>query len=64
MFDFCSQLLRHMTYPRCQGFRSLQQRFPQHLYCSEAVFRNAIAALKVRGMLGRVSTLLIPQIIC
>ncbi len=41
----------------------MQQRFPQHLYCSEADFRNAIAALKVRGMLGRVGTRLIPQII-
>ena len=33
--------------PSQQGFRSLQQRFPRHMHCSEAVFRDAIAALQV-----------------
>jgi len=28
------------------GFRSLQQRFPRHLHCSEADFRQAITALQ------------------
>jgi hypothetical protein len=44
---------RRMTYPRCQGFHTLQQRFPRHLCCSEDDFRHAITALKVSAKLGR-----------
>ena len=41
-------------HPPWQGFRSLQQRFPRHLHCSEAAFRHAIAALQVRHKIYRV----------
>ncbi len=40
-------ITRSVTCPSQQGFRSLQQRFPRHVHCSEAVFRDAIAALQV-----------------